>query len=440
MKITIVAPGSTGDVRPCILLAGSLIRRGHSVTIIAYDIFEEEVKQCGAGFASFPGDVNKLMGIATNPSMGPFKLMNSLKSLLTESKDDFERVLSENIKDSDAVIFTMMACMAVYIAEKYKVPYARLNYYPDMECSTFTQHIYPKLILPKPVKRVYNRMALKISYDLQLGIFKSVFGDWAKKFNLPKTKFFYNRSDGKPVDQIMVYSEHVIARPPEYKDNVHICGYIFEDLNNTDYVPDEKLIKFLEDGPPPVYIGFGSMDDGNFDRMREIILKALKKTGKRAVISKGWGGFSEDSLPDSIFMVDYCPHDWLFPRMSGIVHHGGAGTTAAALRAGKPTLLIPFGADQKFWGDRIVEIGCGPKYIMRKHLTVRNLAKALNELDSPVYNNNAVRISKLINAENGVGNVCDCIEQMAVCGFSEACKKLRGEKVLEINKEAILNS
>ncbi len=418
MKVSILAIGSTGDVRPCVMLSKELIKRGHEVIIVTYDRFESFVKSVGADFAEFPGDIDEVMHIAANPNVGPFELMKKMRDYMGDLKDDIERVLLDSFEGSDIVVYAnSVSSMAVYIAERLKIPYVRLNYYPDLESSDVTPPVYPKLPMPKFLKSFYNRMANKISYHLAINICRKPLKSWVTKYDLPKTKYFYTRGDGKPMDHLMAYSETICPRSKEYGENVHICGYLFEDKADVDYTPNDELKDFLSAGEPPVYIGFGSMIDGSFEELRKLIINALEISGKRAIISKGWGGFSEENLPDNIYMVDYCPHDWLFEQVSAVVHHGGAGTTAAGLRAGKPTVIIPFGADQTFWGDQINKLGCGPKPIKRKKLNAKKLAKALIETDSPEMQQRARDIADKLAQEDGVKNACDVAEKIAAEGW-----------------------
>ncbi len=418
MRIAILCVGSTGDVRPCVVLSQGLIKRNHSVTIIADERFRDSVTSCGAEFAAFPGNVDEYMDIVTNPENAWYELLSKMREYIAKLNPEIEKVLLENFEGKDLILYSApSSSMAVYIAEKFKIPYARIGYFPDMKCSDFTQYVFPKLPLPGPMKRHYNRTTLDISYYNAANMYKKALGNWFKKHDLPKTKYFYNRSDGKVMDQIMAYSNVIMPRPKEYGDNVHICGYFFEDKDNLDYTPDSGLLEFINAGPAPVYLGFGSMSSGSFDELRSIIVEALKISGKRAIISKGWGGFSEENLPDNIYMVGYCPHDWLFEQVSAVVHHGGAGTTAAALRAGKPALIVPFGGDQQFWGERIYSMGCGPKFITRKKLNAQNLANALLEMDSPEMQQKAREVAEMLSKENGVETACDCIEKIAAEGW-----------------------
>ena len=152
------------------------------------------------------------------------------------------------------------------------------------------------------------------------------------------------------------------------------------------------------------------MVGGSFAGLQDIVLKSLKNTGQRAVLSSGWRKFDAAKLPPNVYGVDAVPHGWLFPRVKAVVHHGGAGTVAAGLRAGKPTLVVYFGGDQQFWGDRVYRAGAGPKPVARKGLTVERLTRALELLEDAQLQQNAARIGKKLSQENGCENACDIME------------------------------
>ena len=164
---------------------------------------------------------------------------------------------------------------------------------------------------------------------------------------------------------------------------------------------------FLNGGPPPVYIGFGSIVVDDPNALTRLIFEAVRKAGVRALVSKGWGGLGADELgvPEGVFMLDNVPHDWLFKHVSAVVHHGGAGTTAAGVALGKPTVIVPFFGDQPFWGLMIARAGAGPEPIPYKNLTADNLATALLESLKPSIQQNAAelgaKISKELGAEAG---------------------------------------
>ena len=153
---------------------------------------------------------------------------------------------------------------------------------------------------------------------------------------------------------------------------------MFLDLASS-FEPPEDLQKFLDAGEPPVYIGFGSIVVDDPDKFTKMIFEAVEKAGVRALVSKGWGGLGEDNTPEGVYMLENTPHDWLFPKVSCVVHHGGAGTTAIGLKCGKPTMIVPFFGDQQFWGNMIGEVGAGAKPIAYKSLTADKLADGIKQ-------------------------------------------------------------
>jgi len=207
------------------------------------------------------------------------------------------------------------------------------------------------------------------------------------------------------------FSPQVIPKPADWGVHITVTGYWF--LEETDHwQPPTALIDFLESGPPPVYIGFGSMSTRNPEEMTALVLQALARTKQRGLLLTGWGGLSQSDLPDHVFKIEYAPHDWLFPRMAAVVHHGGAGTTGAGLRAGVPNIVIPFLVDQPFWGKRVAALGAGPQPILRKKLTVDRLAAAMTTaVTDTAMRRRAAVIGEHIRAENGVANAVAWIHQ-----------------------------
>jgi UDP:flavonoid glycosyltransferase YjiC (YdhE family) len=162
-----------------------------------------------------------------------------------------------------------------------------------------------------------------------------------------------------------------------------------------------------------VYIGFGSMSNRNPEQTADLVIQALSLTGQRAILLSGWGGLQKANIPDSIFMIDSIPHSWLFPRMSAVIHHGGASTTAAGLQAGIPSVIIPFFGDQPFWGRRVAELGVGAKPIPRKRLTAERLANAIQEVITNVnMRQRAAKLGNQIQAENGIESAVEILNDL----------------------------
>lgn len=196
------------------------------------------------------------------------------------------------------------------------------------------------------------------------------------------------------------WSPSVLSKPSDWGSNINVSGFYFLNLASN-FLPPPELQTFLDIGPPPVYIGFGSITLEKPQVTTQLILHAIRKAGVRALISKGWGGLHCDNPPPEVFMLDNVPHDWLFTKVSAVVHHGGAGSTAIGINLGKPTIIVPFFGDQPFWGDVVYKSGAGPKPIPFKQLTSEKLAAALKEALSPKMQHAAQAMRKKVEGENG---------------------------------------
>lgn len=207
-------------------------------------------------------------------------------------------------------------------------------------------------------------------------------------------------------------SPSLLPKPQDWGDNIDVCGFQFLE-SDTNYKPPDDLDAFLKAGDPPVYIGFGSIVVDNPAKLTEIVFEAVRLTGKRALVSKGWGNIGEGraEVPRDVMLLGKVPHDWLFQHVSCVVHHGGAGTTAAGLVLGRPTVIVPFFGDQPFWGSIVARAGAGPQPVPYKQLTAEKLAEAINKALEPSTLEKAEEIGKGMRTERGVQN--------AVCSFHQ---------------------
>jgi sterol 3beta-glucosyltransferase len=198
------------------------------------------------------------------------------------------------------------------------------------------------------------------------------------------------------------YSPAVLTRPEEWPSNVYVTGFWFLDQPEV-WTPGPVLRNFLAAGPPPVYIGFGSMALPDSAKTMQKIAAALLQTGQRAIIAMGVHTSPIQDSENIFILREDVPQDWLFPQVSVVIHHGGVGTMAAAMRAGKPTLVIPINYDQPFWGEIVALLGLGPEAMPARHISVKKLGTAIQKLGTDLnFHHNAVELSKQINAENGV--------------------------------------
>ncbi|MCX7772931.1 MAG: glycosyltransferase, partial [Clostridia bacterium] len=273
---------------------------------------------------------------------------------------------------------------------------------------------FPTMTAPVlPLGRGYNRLTYYVGDLLWTHFTRHQLNSWRASMGLAPVKPFtfpYREINGQKVPTLYPISPSVVQKPSGWGEHMHLTGFWFLDEAQA-WIPQPEILQFLDSGKKPLYIGFGSMVGGSFKKALQIVAESLEKTGQRAILSSGWGGLSQEDLPKNILKADFIPHSWLFERVAAVVHHGGAGTTAAGLRAGAPTIVVPFGGDQPFWGKRVYELGAGPAPIPRKKLSVERLCEAI---DQAVHNESigmsARLISSKIQAEDGTGEAVKRIE------------------------------
>ena len=409
MRIQMIAVGSTGDVQPMIVLGKELAHRGHTVCITAFSALQPLVESAGLLFNPLPGDAAQYIGSIIQPGANPFTYLSRLEKCLQSVAGPFFEGMYTACLGMDAVVATFFGTTIYSIAEKLNIPLFQTSY-----CLTDTtgEHCLPIMKQP-PLGRGFNRMTYKLAYQMIGMVEKRYVSRFSAENGIPVRNMAGGPNyqiRGNTVQVLYAFSGKIVKRPPEWPENLRITGF-WEDIS-PDFVPGDSLRAFLQNGEVPIYIGFGSMTSGDMGKALSTVLDALSRTGMRALISSGWGGMDAASLPDNVCVVqEYVPHDWLFQQVRAVVHHGGAGTTAAGLRAGKPSLAVPFGSDQYFWGDRIHELGCGPMSLPRTKLTANRLADALIDLVStPAYVSNAHRIQQQLLTENGPAAAADIIE------------------------------
>jgi UDP:flavonoid glycosyltransferase YjiC (YdhE family) len=296
------------------------------------------------------------------------------------------------------------------VADKYGIPCFRVSFCPIDPTGEFPAMTAPILPFGAP----YNRLTFWIGDRLWSHATRKLLNDWRAEMGLPQIRPFrfpYRRLHGKEIPTLYAYSPVLSPKPHEYDHEKYVTGFWTEERRDS-YEPDQKLADFLSAGSKPIYIGFGSTVGGDFDQALSIVLESLKRTNQRAVLSAGWGNMKGVDLPDTVMQVGYVPHGWLFKQVSAVAHHGGAGTTGAGIRAGVPSIIIPFGDDQPYWGERVYKLGIGPKPILRSKLNADNFASAIYQAthDQRMIEQSKV-IGSVLRAENGVEHAIQIIEQ-----------------------------
>jgi UDP:flavonoid glycosyltransferase YjiC (YdhE family) len=425
LNVVIQVVGSRGDVQPFIALGKVLKEKyGHRVRLATHPAFQTFVQENGLEFFSIGGDPSRLMAfMVKNPNLVP-----GLRSLLSGDISQRRKDVSEYIQGcwrscyragdgttpgsdnasrpfvADAIIANPPSFAHIHCAEKLGVPLHIM----------FTMPYSPTQAFPHPLANIQSsnvdpRLTNCVSYAMIEVLVWQSLGDIINRFRVKLLglepvglMWAPGMLDRLKVPHTYCWSPALIQKPSDWADHITISGPYL--LDSSDYTPEPNLEAFLEAGPPPVYIGFGSIVLDNPRATTELMFEVSRKTGQRLLLFESPGGMSAiepDPVPDTVFMLGNAPHDWLFKHVSCVVHHGGAGTTMAGIAAGRPTVIVPFFGDQAFWGAMIARVGAGPAPIPQKSLTAENLTGAIDFCLRPETLERAKELALKTAAERG---------------------------------------
>ncbi|KMZ65431.1 Sterol 3-beta-glucosyltransferase, family GT1 [Zostera marina] len=418
LQIVMLIVGTRGDVQPFIAIGKRLQEYGHRVRLATHANFGRFVLSEGLEFFPLGGDPkvlaeymvkNKgfLPSTPSEISIQRKQIREIIFSLLPACKDPVDTGIPFK---ADAIIANPPAYGHTHVAEALNIP---IHIF-------FTMPWTPTSSFPHPLSRVKQPAGYRFSYQIVdsmiwLGI-RDMINDFRKKILKlrPVTYLSGTQGYGSDVPHGYIWSPHLVPKPKDWGPKIDVVGFSFLDLASN-YKPPESLVKWLESGSKPIYVGFGSLPVQEPGKMTEIIVEALEKTGQRGIINKGWGGLGNLEEPkEFIYLLDNCPHDWLFFHCMAVVHHGGAGTTAAGLKAGCPTTIVPFFGDQPFWGEQVHSRGVGPPPIPVDQFTLTKLVDAINFMLDPKVKERSVELGNAIASEDGAAG--------AVKAFFKYCR------------------
>ncbi|CAE7213808.1 unnamed protein product [Rhizoctonia solani] len=427
MNVNIMIVGSRGDVQPYIALGKRLCQHGHTVRLTTHETFRRPVKDAGLRFYNIGGNPQELMSyMVRNPGLMPgFESLTNgditrKQMMVAEMLERCWRSCHEpdDAQDgglgfaADAIISNPPTFAHIHCAEALGIPLLM----------SFTMPWSPTTAFPHPLVNVRTseaepRTTNYLTYGLADAMTWQGLGHTINKFRrkrlgLPPLSVVSgaNIIERCGVPWTYCMSPALVPKPQDWMNHIDVVGFYFLDLA-TQYTPPEELVAFLDAGEPPIYIGFGSIVVQDPIAMTGTILSAIDQAGIRAVVSAGWGSLDSSTLQEArnpnIFILGNVPHDWLFERVSAVVHHGGAGTAAIGLRCGKPTVVVPFFGDQPWWADQIHARGAGPAPIPHKQLTTAALVSAIKSALSEETKAAARKVGELIRTEDGVKNGMD---------------------------------
>ena len=392
MRPVILTIGTRGDVQPFIALALGLRAAGHQPLLVAPEPFRVLVTSFGVEFAAFPGDPAALIQRLVDRGGGLMAIPQMIDFAMPVARHVM-RAAIETTRDADIILASFLIAVGGYqAARQHRVPFLSAQLFPAFTpTSAFAMPGLPSGAL------VFNRLTHQIStmlfWTLSLAAYQML------KRQAPELPRRLENPFGRSLRTIYGFSPQVVPSPLD---------------THPTWMPPAELQDFLAAGEPPLYIGFGSMRTVEAERIYSIVIDALTRLNQRAILMGEWKKVGGSRLPAHILRMEAAPHDWLFERVAAVVHHGGAGTTAAGLRAGRPSLIIPFTADQPFWGQRILAAGVGPRPIPVKRLTAQSLLAAIETMrEDTAMRMRAADLGTALRAEDGIGNAVRVIESIA---------------------------
>lgn len=415
MKVTIIAPGSRGDVQPYVALGTGLQAAGHSVSVLAFQEFSDLIAAHGLEFVDLGGRVEAVAHSLELEQGNLLKILSSQGRAAQQLAHQAAVTGLAACRDSDLIIAGLGGLfVGLALAEKLGVALVQAHLYPFAPTGEFPSVLTP---LPQsPIIAWANGLSHHLAQQAVWQAFRSADNNVRHQvLQTARAPFFgpFESLQRHTRATLFGYSPQVLPPAKDWPDAIHVTGYWFLEPP-AGWEPPAGLLGFLQSGPAPVYVGFGSMSSGKPEATADLALRALALAGRRGVLYSGWGGLQKSDLPETVFMVDSMPHSWLFPRMAAVVHHGGAGTTAAGLRAGVPAIVTPFFGDQPFWARQVHRLGVGPAPIPRRRLTADGLAESIRiAVSDMTMRVNAADLGERIRAEDGIARAVAIIERSA---------------------------
>jgi sterol 3beta-glucosyltransferase len=421
MKILIATLGTRGDVQPYVALGRALMDSGNEVTICTCAHFEPFVREYGLDYAYVNNDFIDFMhtpegkvvlgnaGSAWETLVTIVPMMPKLFHFQERQMADVWTACKE--KAPDLILYHMKACGVPDFAEKLGVPCMLAFWLPlHVPTTRFPAMGFPNL----PLGPWYRWLTYRFIRSMSIMMSKRV-RQWRTQHGLvPRSPGLRMRlPDGRPIPVLYGFSRHIIPPPEDWAETATVTGYWFLNQAET-WNPPKSLTEFLSRGEAPVYFGFGSIFGRDPKHTTQVILEAVRRSGVRAILAQGWGGIEPTASvqSESVLFINAAPHNFLFPQVSAVVHHGGCGTTASGLLAGKPNIICPFFGDQPFWGRHVERIGVGPPPIPQKGLTVERLCQAIDVvMNDSAMRQKAAKLGNRIQKENGTSNAVAFITQ-----------------------------
>jgi len=373
MRIAIAVEGTRGDVHPMLALGDRLRARGHEIVVCAPPDFEADAQAHGFPFHPVGRAARDTLGEQAEAVVkGGLRMLRAGNRYVVSSLSAQFAALPDATSGAQQIIGAGLQMAGASVAERHGVAYRYVAYVPTL----LPSQEHAPFVLPLPrLPRWGNRLAWSVLRHGYNAMLSGLLSRERAALGLgPVRDVLLNFVTDRP---LLAADPELAPVPADLRDRTTVIGCLHP-LDGPELPP--KLESFLEAGPPPVYLGFGSMTDTDAAGTTSLLLRAIELAGCRALVSEGWAGLGQQPLPEGVLGIGSVSHARLFPRMAAIVHHGGAGTTTTAARAGVPQIVVPHLFDQIYWGERVAALGLGPPQIRRTQLSAEGLATALHEV------------------------------------------------------------
>ncbi|MET8297336.1 glycosyltransferase [Streptomyces sp. NPDC005180] len=401
MRILIATAGSRGDVAPYAGLGAGLRRAGYDVTLATTDTFAPLVRDAGLEFRRLPADARTRGGVT-----GKRELMRAAAAFVTELGQGFADVMDDG---TDLLLLSATtAPLGWHLTEAIGTPSLGVYLQPTAPTGDFPPAVTGSRSLGRLANRATGRFALRMADRL----YEQAVAKLRRRLQLPPASPYAMRRRQEQARWPVLYgfSTALVPRPSDWRPGLEVVGNWWPPHDPAEGLP-AGLEDFLRAGPPPVLIGFGSMASGDGERLSEIAVGALRRAGLRGILQAGSAGLAADG--DDVLTIGDVPHAVLFPRLAAVVHHGGAGTSAAALRAGVPAVTVPVTADQPFWARRLAAIGAAADPIPFRSLSAERLAGSLRQVvERQAYRRAAAQAAHRLATEDGAGQALKAIQRL----------------------------
>lgn len=419
-RVTILTVGSRGDVEPCVALGLGLRDAGCDVKIASHSTFRGLIENRGFTFAPLSVDPAAMVEQLARSSGSAIGIMRGFRRAVEPALFKAAEESAEAASDADALLISSAAFLGYDVADAKGLPAAGLGLAPLIGP---TKH-FPNALMPagigfergglRALGALYNRMTHLAAGQLLWQPFrKTINRIRAEIFGLPPHPTLGPLFDPEADERLQLYgwSTTLLPEPPDWSDKRRVCGYWF--LNREEsWKPSEELAEFLESGPPPVCMGFGSSYIEDAPRVVDVFAKTLSRMGQRGILLGGWSNLRGAKPHRNILEIEEAPYDWLLPRTRGFVHHASTGATHEAIRAGIPSVTVPSFGDQLLWGHLLSKSGVAPTPIQRRKLSAEHLARAVSKIIiDPQMSVNAKTLGDKVSQEDGVSRAVELMLQ-----------------------------